>query len=377
MGGSEKTKSDVKASRRQFIAAGALTGVALAERRVWSQTEAPIANKPMLSLAGYAYDRVQGLVDGRVPVEGFHAKFEQANIYALNANAMGGEQAWSVQEIGLHPYMLAYANDSFRDYALVPVFPLRMFRHRSIFVRTDGDIKTPADLRGKTVATPGYSQSSLTWIRGFLKHEYGVLPEEINWVVTSKSSDQGAVSKNESVFPSGVPIVRGPVGKDESDLLQSGDVDAVFHALEPKAYIDGDPNIVRLFGDYRKIERDYFTKTGIFPIMHAVAIRRDIVKKHPQLPVAVFNAYSQAKHLMYSDLQKQTAFMMSLPWAGKELEETRLLLGENFWPYGIKPNRKALEALFLYSYEQGLSKKQLTIEELFDPTTLELDDVEA
>lgn len=374
MSKSEKSKPGVKASRRQFIAAGALTSVALAEDAVWSQTKASTANKPKLNLAGYAYDRVQGLVDGRVTVEGFHTVFDQADIYALNANAMGGKQSWSVQEIGLHPYMLAYANDMFRDYALVPVFPLRMFRHRSIFIRTDRGIKTPANLRGKTVATPGYSQSSLTWIRGFLRHEYGVLPEEINWVVTSKSSDQGTVSKNESALPQGVPIVQGPAGKDESDLWQLGDVDAVFHALEPKAYIEGDPNIERLFDDYRKIERDYFTKTGIFPIMHAVAIRRDVVKKYPQLPVAVFNAYSQAKHLMYRNLQKQTAFMMSLPWAGKELEETLDLMGENFWPYGIKPNRKALEALFLYSYEQGLSKKQLTIEELFFPTTLELEE---
>ena len=374
MSQSVNLKPSVKASRRQFIAAGALASVVLAEDAVWSQTKAPTANKPMLSLAGYAYDRVLGLVDGRVPVEGFQTNFDQADIYALNANAMGGKQTWSVQEIGLHPYMLAYANDMFRDYALVPVFPLRMFRHRSIFIRTDRGIKTPADLRGKTVATPGYSQSSLTWIRGFLQHEYGVLPEDMKWIVTTKSSDQGAVSKNESVLPQDVPIVPGPAGQDESDLLRSGDVDAVFHALEPKAYIDGDPNVERLFGDYRKIERDYFTKTGIFPIMHAVAIRRDVVKRFPQLPVAVFNAYSQAKHLMYSNLQKQTAFMMSLPWAGKELEETLDLMGENFWPYGIKPNRKALEALFLYSFEQGLSKKQLTIEELFFPTTLELEE---
>ncbi len=268
--------------------------------------------------------------------------------------------------------MLAYGNDNFRDYTLIPVFPLRTFRHKSIFIRTDRGINTPEDLRGKTVAAAGYSQSSLVWIRGILQHEYAIKPEDMQWIISTKSSDKGKVSKNESVLPAGVPITFGPEGVDESEMLVAGKVDAVLSAKEPQAYIDGHPKVVRLFSDYRNIERAYFTKTGIFPIMHAVAIRQDVVETHPWLPEAVFHAYSQAKQRMYKAMRNLGWAMISLPWIGNELEETRALMGDNYWPYGIEQNRKTLEALFQYSYEQGLSKRRLTIEELFHPSTLKL-----
>jgi len=307
-----------------------------------------------------------------VKLDGRDVQFERAGIYKLNAEAMGGDQRWEVQEIGLHPYMLAYANRGFRDYTLVPVFPLRTFRHKSIFVHADRGIRTPQDLRGRSVAVAGYSQSSLVWIRGFLQHEYGVRPEEINWVSATKSSDEGQVSENESRIPEGVPITRGPVGKDESQLLVEGEVDAVFSAKEPQAYIDGDPEIVRLFADYRRTEREYFKTTGIFPIMHVVAIRKDVVAENPQLPRAVFEGYSRAKSLMYVEQRALGWAMNSLPWYGQELEETRKLMGDNFWPYGIEPNLLALEALFQYSHEQGFSERRVTIDELFHPSTLAL-----
>ncbi|UCD57222.1 MAG: ABC transporter substrate-binding protein, partial [Candidatus Hydrogenedentota bacterium] len=204
-------------------------------------------------------------------------------------------------------------------------------------------------------------------------HEYGVKADEMQWVVTSKSSDtKDAVSKNESLLPEGVPIRQGPGGKDESELHVSGEVDALFHAAEPKAFVVGDPNCVRLFPDYRKVEREYFAKTGIFPIMHAVAIRKNVAEKHPWLPAAMFRAYSQAKQLTYAYLEKWAWAMESLPWLPQEFQETRELMGKNYWSYGIPPNRKALEALFQYSHEQGLSKRLLRVEELFHPSTLEL-----
>jgi 4,5-dihydroxyphthalate decarboxylase len=174
------------------------------------------------------------------------------------------------------------------------------------------------------------------------------------------------------MVPKGLFVIKGPEGKDESDLLESGEVDALFHAAEPRAYIEGYSKVARLFPDFRKTERAYFDKTGIFPIMHAVAIRNDIIEQNQWLPEAVFNAYSKAKNLMYDHLKKMAWVTISLPWIAHEIEETRALMGENFWPYGIKPNRKALETLFQYSYEQGLCQRKLTIEELFDPKSLEL-----
>jgi 4,5-dihydroxyphthalate decarboxylase len=327
-----------------------------------------------IQIAGYPYDRVQGLVKGDVSVEGADVQFTPSNIYALNAMAMGGDQEWEVQEVGLHPYMLAYANNGLRDYTLIPVFPLRTFRHKSIFIRTDRGIDSPEDLRGKTVAVAGYSQSSLVWIRGILQHEYGVTPQDMQWFIAVESSDSGTASKNEVVVPEGVPHRFGPAGTDESDLLESGEVDAVFSAVEPRGYVEGNPAIDRLFSDYRAAERDYFASTGIFPIMHAVAMRNDVVEANPWLPKAVFEAYSEAKQRMYQEMHRVGWAMISLPWVGKELEDTRELMGDNYWPYGIDANRKVLEAMFLYSYEQGLASRQLTIEELFHPTTLELQD---
>jgi len=362
-------------SRREFIktatlAAGA-AGLLSACARDTVSPEGGESGGLSITLGGYEYDRIQELADGRVAVKGCNTRFEPSNIYELNAMAMGGDQKWEVQEIGLHPYMLAYANDDFRDYTLIPVFPLRTFRHKSVYIRTDRGIEKPEDLRGKTVATPGYSMSSLVWIRGFLQHEYGVEPADMQWIVTA-SSDGGKNTKNESVLPEGVPITRDPEGRDEGELLASGEVDAVLTAVPPKIFREGNPDVNRLFPDYRRTEREYFASTGLFPIMHVVAIRSDVAEQNPWLPEAVFNAYSQSKHNALAQLFKMGWANLSLPWAGNEIEQTRELMGDNFWPYAIEPNRKTLEALFLYSYEQGLAQRQLTIKELFHPSTLEL-----
>ena len=327
-----------------------------------------------ITVAGYTYDRLQPLIDGRVTIEGCSLTYQKGGISDLNNHVFQGPQTIEVTEIGLHPYMLAFANDGFRGYSLLPVFPLRTFRHKSIFIRTDRGINRPEDLRGKRIATPGFSSSSLTWIRGVLADEYGVTPEDVEWVTTSKAVDAtaGETSKQEKVVPDGLTIHQGPPGKDESDLLESGEVDAVFHASEPRAYVERNPIVARLFEDYRQVERDYFAKTGIFPIMHAVAIKRDTLKKNPWLAKAVFKAYSEAKRLAYEYMAKAAWIYDSLPWYGQELDETRALMGDNYYSYGIEPNRNTLEALFRYSYQQGLCSRVLTMEELFAPGSLNL-----
>jgi 4,5-dihydroxyphthalate decarboxylase len=336
------------------------------------------AGKPKglsLSMAGYKFDRTEALIDGHVKIEGCAMQFQESGIGDINTHVFGGPQTLDVTEIGLHPFMLAYANDGFRDYSLLPIFPLRLFRHKSVFIRTDRGIKKPEDLRGKTVATAGYSSTSLTWIRGIFQEEYGLKPKDMKWIISSKDSsakDAGKVSKQESTFPEGVPINMGPAGKDESDLLESGEIDALFHAGEPRAYMEGHPKVGRLFPDYRSTERAYFSKTGIFPIMHAVAIKKSLVKRNPWLIEAVFKAYSQSKQMAYDYMSKAAWFKESLPWFGQEFEETRALMGNNYYSYGIEPNRKTLKALFRYSYQQRLCNRELTIEELFEPASIEL-----
>jgi 4,5-dihydroxyphthalate decarboxylase len=329
----------------------------------------------IINASGYKYRRTEALFDGRVKIEGCETHFKEGKIGDMNTHLFSGPGTVDFTEIGLHPFMLAYANDGFRDYTLLPIFPLRVFRHKSVFIRTDRGIEKPEDLHGKTIATPGYASTSLTWIRGIFQEEYGITPQDVEWITSAKDSSaniSGKVSKQESMIPEGISIRSGTSGKDESDLLESGEADALFHAVQPRAFIQGLPIVARLFPDSRKAEQAYFAKTGIFPIMHAVAIKKELLEQHPWLIEAVFKAYSQAKQLAYDDMAKMGWANDMLPWYGQELEETRALLGDNFYSYGIKGNRKTLEALFRYSHQQGLCSRELTIEELFAPASLEL-----
>lgn len=363
----------MKTTRKEFLQTS-VAGVGLAAAM---STKAKPNEKLPITIAGYDVDKVRALASGKVKVEGCLSSFEVAAIGDMNTDVFSGVQSRDVTEIGLHPFMLAYANEGFRDYMLLPIFPVRVFRHKSIFIGSGRGIKTPADLRGRKVGTAGYSSSSLTWIRGILQHEYGVKPHEMEWVFSRKDSSAdsvGKISAQEQVVPDGVPHSYGSPGLDESDLLVNGEVDALFHAAEPKHYVKGDLRVERLFPDYRSVEQAYYKKTGIFPIMHTIAIKKSTVAKHPWLPKAVFEAYRESKKIQFAYMQKVGWAYESLPWFPQEFAETKAAMGNNYWPYGIEANRKTLEALFQYSYEQGLASKRLKIEELFEPSTLKLTD---
>ncbi len=328
-----------------------------------------------ITIAGYDYSRVHALVAGKVTVEGCSHRFEVAGIGPLNNHAFFGSQTRDVTEIGLIPYMLAYANDNFRDYVLLPIPVLRLFRHKSMWVRTDSCIRTPADLRGKKVATVGYSSSGLTHIRGILEEEYGVKSNEIEWISTQKDSASnltGGVSAWEKLRPEGVSITDAPADEDESSLLLSGKVAAIFHPAEPKAYQDRNPKIRRLFPDHRTVETAYYKKTGVFPIMHSVAVRRKTIQKNPWLPKAVFAAYSQAKAINYQYMKTWGWATDSLPWYGQELDNTRELMGKNFYPYGFEACKSSYQTAIRYLYDQGLSKRKVSIEEMFVKSSLTL-----
>lgn len=328
-----------------------------------------------ITIAGYEYSKVKGIMDGSVQIKGCQTTFEVSGIGQMNNHAFFGEQTRDITEIGLIPYILAYANDEFRDYTLLPIPILRTYRHKSIFIRTGSGIKTPADLRGKKVATVGYSSSGLTHIRGILQEEYGVKPEEIEWISVQKDSAAnltGGVSAWEKIRPEGVKITDAPAGEDESSLLISGQVDAILHPAEPKVYQDRNPIVERLFKDHRTVEKDFFKQTGMFPIMHSVAIRKETAKQNPWLAKAVFEAYSQAKFNDYDYMRNLGWAMDSLPWYGQEFNETRELMGENFYPYGLQASKASYQAAFRYTYEQGLSKRLVTLEEMFDKSTLDL-----
>lgn len=347
--------------RRHFLATGA--AAAIAPMRLSAQ-----GSGLPITISSYRLDRTAALFDGLVTIEGAKATFTEDAIGDMNTRAFSGDGDRAVTEIGLHPFMLAHANEGFRDYALLPVPLLRQFRHKSIFVHAHAGIARPEDLKGRRVGTPGYSSTSLTWIRGLLQDEYGVAPSDMTWVVANQDSsagEAGNISAQERMNPERVAIEAGPPGLDESELLLAGKVDALFHAGTPAAFIEGDPRVQRLFADTRSVEQDYFARTGIFPIMHMLAIRRDMAAEHPWLARAVFDAYVAARDYAYEKMVRWNWAVDMLPWYASEVEETRALMGRNFYPYGLEANRKTIEKLFRYSHEQGLASRTLTLDEVF------------
>ena len=326
---------------------------------------------PKIKVAGYAYDRVQAIKDGLVGIDQADVSFHNENIYSLNKLAFGSDKTYEVTELGLIPYVSKYINDDFRDYVLIPVFISRTFRHRNIYVHVDSGIEKPEDLRGKRVGTPGYGMSASTWIRGFLLDVYGIKANEMRWIETTKSSDKGALNTGfaKYYFPDDFPLEKGPPDVDESELLLSGRCDALITAISPESYENGNPKIRRLFTDIKTTEQQYYKDTGLFPIMHVVAVRADAAKEKPWLPTAALQMYSEAKQIAYANLGTTTVLRTSLPWAMDEYEETTKLMGDDYWRYGIEANRKELELVMRYTYEQGLVKRQIDFEQLFHPST--------
>ena len=334
-----------------------------------------------IKVAGYDYDRVKDIMDGRATISGADVSFHYEDIYSVNDLAFGPDKTYEVSELGLIPYVGKFINEGFRDYVLIPVFISRIFRHRNVFVRADSGIEKPEDLKGKRVGTPGYGMSANTWIRGFLKDEYGVEAADMRWIETTKSSDAGNLGRSGwSAFeeddsspyflPPGFPIEQGPPGVDESELLLSGACDALITAITPIAFLEGNPAIRRLFPDVRATEQGYFRKTGLFPIMHVVGIRKDVADENPGLAMAVYNMYSAAKAFAYADLETTTSLKVSLPWATQEFEDTRELMGDDYWRYGIAANQKELELVMRYTHEQGLVERQADFRDLFHPSVL-------
>ncbi|MGI9475001.1 MAG: ABC transporter substrate-binding protein [Rubripirellula sp.] len=359
-------------SRRACLgaAAGTLSAFSVAGTRSASAETNEI---PTVGITGYYYDRVRAIQDGRLGLDGFDVRFQPGDIYGMNRQVFGTERTFEVSETGLIPFLMRFANEDFRAYSLIPVFISRTFRHRNIYVRTDSGIEKPEDLRGKRVGTPGYSMSSHTWIRGFLQDVYGVRPDEMRWIETASSDGAKLNSDYEAFFlPEDFPIKKGAKGVDESEMIIAGEVDALITAIEPKAYSEGHPKVRRLFPNVAATEKEYFRKTGVFPIMHAVAVRKDFADANPGLPSAIFSMYSRAKQAAYDDLGSVGALRVSLPWASQELQDTKALMGDNFWKYGVDANRKELELAMRYVHEQGLAKRRLSVEEVFHPSTLNL-----
>jgi len=254
-------------------------------------------------------------------------------------------------------------------YVAVPAFLSRMFRHSAIYIRSDRGIAAPSDLRGKTVGVPEYQMSAAMWARGFLHEEFGVAPADMNWV-QGGLEQPGRRDKFPLNLPTGFPLTAAPTDKSLSQMLADGSLDAIVTARRPSCFVSGHPQVRRLFPDYRSVECEYFKRTGIFPTMHAVGIRRELHEKHPWLAASIYKAFVAAKRIADLDLAETTALKIGLPWINAELDATREAMGDDFWSYGVAPNRKTLTAMARYSHQQSLAVRELSVEEMFPESTL-------
>jgi 4,5-dihydroxyphthalate decarboxylase len=320
-----------------------------------------------ITIATWDYDRVRALADGRVGVEGCDVNYITMPVEEILERAFLHRE-FDVAEIGFSPYLIALSR-GIASYCAIPAFLSRMFRHSAIYIRTDRGIDGPADLRKKRVGVPEYQMSAAMWVRGFLSEEFAVAASDIGWVQGGLETS-GRRDKFPLNLPAGFPLTSAVQGKSLSQLLAQGELDAVISARQPSCFIAGHPMIRRLFPDYRAVEQAYYRRTGIFPIMHAVGIRRDVLDKHPWLAASVYKAFVQAKRLADADFAELTALKIGLPWLRAEFDATRDIMGNDFWPYGVEANRRTLERMARYSHEQGLAVREISVEEMFAPSTL-------
>jgi 4,5-dihydroxyphthalate decarboxylase len=318
-------------------------------------------NKLPLTAAIPDYDHVRDLVMGRVPVEGIELTCLTLPVEEIFYRFIVYKE-WEVSEISLAKYVSLTAQGDESFYAL-PVFPSRVFRHSSLYVRKDGPIKKITDLSGRRVGLPEWAQTAAVYSRGLLQHEYGIDLASIKWVQAGVNQP-GRIEKVDLELPKGVEIDRRP-DKSLNGMLLSGEIDAVLAARPPAAFTQGDPNVRRFFDNYLQIEAEYYKKTGIFPIMHAVAVRRDVLNRNPWVARSLFNAFVEARHRALERAFDGTVSLYPIPWADTYARQGLDLLGKDYFPYGIEENRKTLGAFLRYAHEQGVCKRLLKLEELF------------
>jgi len=319
-----------------------------------------------LTMAVNDYDHVRDLITGIIRPEGIiltPLTLQVEEIFFRFTHNL----EWDVSEMSFAKYVSLTAAGNAPMLA-IPVFPSRVFRHSAIYVRGDGGITTPQQLTGKTIGIPEWAQTAGVYVRGFLNDYYGVDLKSIRWVQAGVNQS-GRVEKVKLNLPDGV---RYESRKDTSlnEMLMSGQIDAAITARPPAAFHAGNTRIKRLFPDPRSEERKFFLDTGIFPIMHVVAIRRDVFNANRWTAMNLLKAFDEAKRRSVERLADVTASRIPLPWAAAMVEELAADFGTDMWPYGIEANLPTLEAFCRYAHEQGVAERRLEINELF-PTEVQ------
>jgi 4,5-dihydroxyphthalate decarboxylase len=325
-------------------------------------------SKLQLSVAIGDYDRMRPLVDGVVQIDSVDAQIMLLDPEEIFFRAFRHAD-FDICELSLSSYSVKTAAGT-SPYIAVPVFPSRAFRHTSVYVRTDR-IKELADLKGRRVGVPEYQLTANIWVRLFLEEDYGIRPSDLTWV-RGGYEHPGRVEKISLNLPPDVVVENAPADATISDLLANGELDAVIGPRAPSCFDHGHPHVGYLFADPLAAATEWFRRTRLFPIMHTLGIRRTLVDQHPWLPVAVFKAFERSKSIALAKLADTSATKVTLPFVEEQLRAAKKLIGEDFWAYGLEPNREVLSRFLKRHHAEGLSFRLLKPEELFHPASLEL-----
>ncbi|MEQ6435810.1 ABC transporter substrate-binding protein [Comamonas sp. w2-DMI] len=324
-------------------------------------------NKLRLSVAMGDYDRTRPLYDGRVQIDGVDPVFMLLNPEEMFFRAMRS-QDFDITEISFSSYLVKHSQDSC-PYIGIPVFVSRAFRHTSIYVRKDR-IQRPEDLKGKRIGLPEYQLTANVWARAILEADHGVRPCDVHWV-RGGIETAARPEKIKLALPGDIHIENAPEGETISALLDRGDIDGFIGPRPPASTALRNPNIGWLYDDPTAAAKDYYRRTGIFPIMHIVGIRKELAAQHPWLPSAVFKAFSQAKQAALDLLEDTSATKVTLPFVEEQIRAAKSTLGDDYWPYGVAASRQTLEAFVRHHHAQGLSARLMDVQELFHPSTYE------
>ena len=320
-----------------------------------------------ISIAMGDYDRNRALFDGRVQIDGCDPVYMLLSPEEMFFRAMRSRD-FDITELSFSSYLVKHAQGDC-PYIAVPVFLSRAFRHTSIYVRKDR-IHQPQDLKGKRVGIPEYQLTAIVWARSILQDDYGIRPEDVTWV-RGGIDTPGRPEKIKLNLPAGVHVEAAPEGATISQLLDAGEIDGFIAPRPPSGAALQNPHVGWLFDDPTAVAKDYYRRTGIFPIMHVVGIRKEIAAAHPWLPAAVFKAFNASKAAALELLADTSATKVTLPFVEEQLKAAKDLLGEDFWSYGVQANRNTLQAFLKHHHAQGLSSRLVDVDELFHPSTYE------
>lgn len=317
-----------------------------------------------LTLAVCDYDHVRDFTDGLIRADGIvitplvFPSIEEITFRFLK------NLEWDVSELSFGKYT-SLTSQGHAPMVAIPVFPSRVHRHSAIYIRSDRGIKSAKDLNGKTIGIPEWAQTAGIYVRGFLAEEYGVDLASIKWLQAGVN-DPGRAEKVELKLPAGLSYTARPEASLTS-LLESGEVDAVISARSPDAFRRSTGDIVRLFPNYRAEEERVFKKTGVFPIMHLMTIRRDVFEQYPWIAMNLYKAFDDAKRRSFDRVCDFTCARIPLPWGAAVADEIVKTFGADPYPYGIEESRKTIEAFCRYAHDQGVTARKMTPEDLFPP----------